>query len=74
MITRMTTKLVFAALLAGAALSGRAADDEIRIGATQPITGQFALAGVHLNAGLGDYIAYANEHGLAKGKKLVYFY
>ena len=40
----------------------------------EPITGRFAFAGVDLNAGLGDYIAYANEQGLVKGKKLVYFY
>lgn len=70
-----TKRLVLAALLTGAALSARAADpEEIRIGACQPITGRFAFAGVHLNAGLGDYIAYANEQGIVKGKKLVYIY
>jgi branched-chain amino acid transport system substrate-binding protein len=69
-----TKRVVLAALLAGAALSARAADEEIRIGATQPITGRFAFAGVHLNAGLGDYIAYANEQKIVKGKKLVYIY
>ena len=74
-MTSKTQRLVLAALLAGAALSARAAaPEEIRIGATQPITGRFAFAGVHLNAGLSDYIAYANEQGLVKGKKLVYFY
>jgi len=66
-------KVVFAALLAGAALSARA-QEEIKIGACQPITGRFAFAGVQLNAGLGDYIAYANEQKLVKGKKLVYIY
>lgn len=71
---RWKSKLVLVALLAGAAPSARAAEEEIRIGACQPITGRFAFAGVHLNAGLGDYIAYANEQGLVKGKKLVYFY
>lgn len=74
----MTSKLqrsLAAALLALAAVAARAAGpEEIRIGATQPITGRFAFAGVHLNAGLGDYIAYANEQGIVKGKKLVYIY
>jgi branched-chain amino acid transport system substrate-binding protein len=73
MTSHWTKRLVFAAMIAGAALSARA-QEEIRIGATQPITGRFAFAGIHLNAGLGDYIAYANEQGLVKGKKLVYIY
>ena len=51
-----------------------AADDEIKIGACQPITGRFAFAGVNINAGLQDYINYANEMKLVKGKKLVYIY
>jgi branched-chain amino acid transport system substrate-binding protein len=58
-------------LSAGAAF---AADDEIKIGACQPITGRFAFAGVSINAGLQDYINYANEMKLVKGKKLVYIY
>jgi branched-chain amino acid transport system substrate-binding protein len=75
MTTTLRTKTWAAALLAAAALSARAAgEEEIRIGACQPITGRFAFAGVHLNAGLGDYLAYANEQGLVKGKKLVYIY
>jgi branched-chain amino acid transport system substrate-binding protein len=75
MTSQRKTRLVVAALLAGAALSARAAgEEEIKIGACQPITGRFAFAGVHLNAGLGDYIAYANEQGIVKGKKLVYLY
>jgi branched-chain amino acid transport system substrate-binding protein len=74
-MTSRTQRLVVAALLAGAALAARAAaPEEIKIGACQPITGRFAFAGVHLNAGLGDYIAYANEQGIVKGKKLVYIY
>lgn len=59
-------------LLAAGAAS--AADDEIKIGACQPITGRFAFAGVNINAGLQDYINYANEMKLVKGKKLVYIY
>jgi len=59
-------------LLAAGAAS--AADDESKIGACQPITGRFAFAGVSINAGLQDYINYANEMKLVKGKKLVYIY
>ena len=70
-------RILEAALAAALALAGpgaRAADDEIRVGACQPITGRFAFAGVNINAGLQDYLAYANEQGLVKGKKLAYFY
>jgi branched-chain amino acid transport system substrate-binding protein len=68
-------RIAAAALLALAATAARAAaPEEIKIGACQPITGRFAFAGVHINAGLSDYIAYANEQGLVKGKKLVYVY
>lgn len=66
-------RVVLAALLAGAAMSARA-EEEVKIGACQPITGRFAFAGVQLNAGLGDYIAWANEQKLVKGKRLVYIY
>ncbi|HSB19712.1 MAG TPA: ABC transporter substrate-binding protein, partial [Anaeromyxobacteraceae bacterium] len=68
------TRALAAALLAGAAWTAQAADEEVVIGACQPITGRFAFAGVSINAGLQDYIAYANEQGLVKGKKLVYVY
>ena len=52
----------------------RAADDVITIGACQPITGRFAFAGVALNAAFQDFVAYANEKGLVKGKKLAYVF
>jgi len=70
---RLFTGLVAVCVLlaAGAAFG---ADDEIKIGACQPITGRFAFAGVNINAGLQDYINYANEMKLVKGKKLVYIY
>lgn len=71
----MTRSPIACALAAACvALSARAADDEIRIGACQPITGRFAFAGVNINAGLQDYLNYANESGILKGKKLAYFY
>jgi branched-chain amino acid transport system substrate-binding protein len=57
-----------------AAAAAFAAADEIKIGACQPITGRFAFAGASINAGLQDYLNYANEMKLVKGKKLVYIY
>jgi branched-chain amino acid transport system substrate-binding protein len=68
-----TLKSILAALLAAAATTALA-QEEIKIGACQPITGRFAFAGGQLNAGLGDSIAWANEQGLVKGKKLTYFF
>jgi branched-chain amino acid transport system substrate-binding protein len=68
-----TLKCTLAALLAAAATTALA-QEEIKIGACQPITGRFAFAGALLNAGLGDYITYANEQGLVKGKKLTYLF
>lgn len=48
------------------------AQGEIKIGAVQPITGRFAFAGVHINDGLADAIAIANEEGGIGGKKIKY--
>jgi len=62
------------ALSALFALPARAADEVITVGACQPITGRFAFAGVAINAGLQDYLAYANEKGLVKGKRFNYVY
>ena len=39
------------------------AEEVIKIGAGQPITGRFAFACKHINAGLMDSIGYANEQG-----------
>lgn len=69
----MNLKSTIAALLAAAATTV-GAQEEIKIGACQPITGRFAFAGGQLNAGLGDSIAWAQEQGLVKGKKLTYFF
>jgi branched-chain amino acid transport system substrate-binding protein len=54
--------------------AARAADEVITIGACQPITGRFAFAGVALNQAFQDFVAYANEKGLVKGKKLAYVF
>ncbi len=48
------------------------AEDVIKVGAVQPVTGRFAFAGVHLNAGLEDALMMANEEGGVNGKKIQY--
>ncbi|MFA6223394.1 MAG: ABC transporter substrate-binding protein [Desulfomonilaceae bacterium] len=48
------------------------AEDEIKVGAVQPITGRFAFAGVNINAGLEDALMIANEEGGINGKKIKY--
>ena len=58
----------------GLSPAARSADDVVTVGACQPITGRFAFAGVAINAGLQDYLNYANEKGLVPGKKFNYVY
>ena len=48
------------------------AADEIKVGAVQPLTGRFAFAGVHINAGLEDALMMANEDGGINGKQIKY--
>jgi branched-chain amino acid transport system substrate-binding protein len=48
------------------------AADEIKVGAVQPITGRFAFAGPHINAGLEDALMMANEEGGINGKQIKY--
>jgi len=48
------------------------AQDEIKVGAVQPITGRFAFAGVNINAGLEDALMMANQEGGINGKKIKY--
>jgi branched-chain amino acid transport system substrate-binding protein len=56
-----------------ALLSGQAAaQDVIKVGAVQPITGRFAFAGVNINAGVEDALMMANEAGGINGKKIQY--
>ena len=45
---------------------------DIVIGASQPITGVFSFAGVALNQGLGDFVAWKNANGGVAGRKLRY--
>ncbi|MGR3805449.1 MAG: ABC transporter substrate-binding protein [Marinibacterium profundimaris] len=58
-------------LAAGPAL---AQEEEIVIGASLPLTGVFAFAGVAIESGLNDYITLLNEEGGIDGKpvRLVY--
>jgi len=51
---------------------GALAQDVIKVGAVQPVTGRFAFAGVHINAGLEDALMMANEEGGINGKKIQY--
>ena len=68
-------KMAAAAALVAATMSlARAADEEVRVGACQPITGRFAFAGVAINAGLQDYLNFANEQKLVPGKRFASFY
>ena len=48
------------------------AENGIKVGAVQPITGRFAFAGVQINAGLEDALMMANEEGGINGKKIEY--
>ncbi|MEW6110955.1 MAG: ABC transporter substrate-binding protein, partial [Thermodesulfobacteriota bacterium] len=48
------------------------AQDVIKIGAVQPITGRFSFAGVNIDAGLKDALMMANEAGGINGKKIQY--
>ena len=76
----MKKRLLFIAMIAAAAwigltffpAVGSAADDVIKVGAVQPVTGRFAFAGVHINAGLEDALNMANEEGGINGKKIQY--
>ena len=50
------------------------ADEVIKVGAGQPITGRFAFAGKHIHQGLMDSLGYANEQGGVGGKNFKYIY
>ena len=56
----------------GVVVQKSAAEDVIKVGAVQPVTGRFAFAGVHINAGLEDALMMTNEEGGIGGKKIQY--
>ncbi len=60
--------VALALLVAGPA---RAAD-EIVLGASVPITGVFAFAGVGIHAGIGDYVGLVNQDGGIDGRPVRY--
>ncbi len=63
---------VFSLVLVFWMLGPALAQDVIKIGAVQPITGRFAFAGVNINAGLEDALMMANEEGGINGKQIKY--
>lgn len=73
---KLPTQVAALLLASLAVLSPRAlaADEVVTVGACQPITGRFAFAGVAINAGLQDYLNYANERKLVPGKRFNYVY
>ncbi|GAB4272072.1 MAG: ABC transporter substrate-binding protein [Deferrisomatales bacterium] len=65
-----------AAVLAAAvaASSPGTAAETIKVGAAQPLTGRFAFAGVQINQGLADALAWVNENGGVKGRQIEYIF
>jgi len=55
-----------------AAAKPAAPADDIVFGASVPLTGVFAFAGIAIDAGIKDYLSILNEGGGVKGRKLKY--
>jgi branched-chain amino acid transport system substrate-binding protein len=81
----MTTKRRFLATAAAAAAAGSfplalhaqakgkaGPQEDIVFGASVPLTGVFAFAGVGIDAGIKDYLSILNESGGVKGRKVRY--
>lgn len=68
---RIVTVLTLCLVVAAGAVY---AEEAIKVGACQPITGRFAFAGKHLHEGLMDSLNYVNEQGGVKGRKFQYIY
>ena len=71
-VTRISMLSLALLLLIGAPLSHAEGEEVIKVGAVQPLTGVFAFAGSHLNAGLEDALMMANKDGGINGKKIEY--
>jgi branched-chain amino acid transport system substrate-binding protein len=54
------------------AAKGAAPAEDIVFGASVPLTGVFAFAGIAIDAGIKDYLAILNEGGGIKGRKVRY--
>lgn len=50
----------------------QAADDDIVIGGSIPLTGVFAFAGIGVHTGIQDYVKIINDAGGIKGRKIKY--
>lgn len=79
----MTTKRKFLTTAAAAAAASAlpvavraqaraAAQEDIVLGASVPMTGVFAFAGIGIDAGIKDYLQILNEGGGIKGRKVRY--
>lgn len=79
----MTTKRKFLTTAAAAAAASAlpvavraqaraAAQEDIVLGASVPMTGVFAFAGIGIDAGIKDYLTILNEAGGIKGRKVRY--
>jgi len=71
-MTRRVLVIMILFALAICASGAVLAQDLIKVGAVQPITGRFAFAGVNINAGLEDALMMANEEGGINGKQIEY--
>lgn len=74
MTNRITRRQAGALALAGLAAPAivRAQADEIVFGASVPLTGVFAFAGIGVHAGLGDCVKMLNEAGGVGGRRVRY--
>ena len=61
-------------MLGGLRRSAFAAADEVVIGASIPLTGVFAFAGVGVNDGIQDYVKLINDSGGVAGRKVTYVF
>ena len=73
-ITTLKRWLSAAVAVAGlaAAAPGHAADKEIVIGGSIPMSGVFAFAGIGIHAGIQDYVKLVNDAGGVDGHMLRY--
>lgn len=55
-----------------AATPARAQQEDIVLGASVPMTGVFAFAGIGIDAGIKDYLKILNDGGGIKGRKVKY--
>ena len=61
-----------ASALAQAAKAGAKPQEDIVFGASVPLSGVFAFAGIGIDAGIKDYLTILNEGGGVKGRKVRY--